>query len=492
MKYTLLASWLLALVGGGAVTAADHTAECTNQPSAALALLNEGLPARLEFDVMIGGTSLVEVWNTTFDALFRFADADADGELKEGELVLLPSAQALRLALGSGFAPPVGTPVSLKDLRRDANGRITAHELAEYYRQRRAGTVSIGVGQLKSAPALTRALLGALDSDHDGSVSNPEWASAAETLTRLDTNDDELVGAGEIVPNLFYPGSAGTMLLKSTNKSDSTLTESSLVPVVLLSDDPSGERWKKELVNRGIHLNADQWLSENAAARWSIQFGVSDAATSSFAWSSKKLRWQGWSVVGSLGEPNRLVREHVLSALDATPSDSESSSANGQPSLDWLVPLADRDRNGKVSHVEAEQWCNVQSSVIRGQVLVAILWGGGLFEILDSNHDGALSTRELRSAWQAISEAGCVADGRFDVAEVPQVILAVASQGYPQTITEVRPGGPNWARAMDRNADGDISRKEFSGPVEAFRRMDLDRDGLVDPEEAAMQLKPGR
>jgi len=37
---------------------------------------------------------------------------------------------------------------------------------------------------------------------------------------------------------------------------------------------------------------------------------------------------------------------------------------------------------------------------------------------------------------------------------------------------------------MDRNRDGDVSHREFLGPRTQFDRLDRDRDGLIDPEEA--------
>jgi len=44
--------------------------------------------------------------------------------------------------------------------------------------------------------------------------------------------------------------------------------------------------------------------------------------------------------------------------------------------------------------------------------------------------------------------------------------------------------GPECFRQMDRNRDGDLSRREFLGPRTQFDRLDRDRDGLIDPEEA--------
>jgi hypothetical protein len=38
---------------------------------------------------------------------------------------------------------------------------------------------------------------------------------------------------------------------------------------------------------------------------------------------------------------------------------------------------------------------------------------------------------------------------------------------------------------MDRNGDGEVSRREFLGPAEAFEKLDRDRSGTIDAVEAA-------
>jgi hypothetical protein len=68
---------------------------------------------------------------------------------------------------------------------------------------------------------------------------------------------------------------------------------------------------------------------------------------------------------------------------------------------------------------------------------------------------------------------------------LPRQILAavgVGSQRLPLTLT--RRAGPAWFRAMDRNNDGDVSLKEFIGPLERFKEIDADGDGLISPDEA--------
>ena len=44
--------------------------------------------------------------------------------------------------------------------------------------------------------------------------------------------------------------------------------------------------------------------------------------------------------------------------------------------------------------------------------------------------------------------------------------------------------GPAWFAAMDRNTDGDVSQREFMGPIALFSAMDADEDGLISPDEA--------
>ena len=46
---------------------------------------------------------------------------------------------------------------------------------------------------------------------------------------------------------------------------------------------------------------------------------------------------------------------------------------------------------------------------------------------------------------------------------------------------------------MDRNGDGDVSRREFLGTPEEFKKLDLDGDGLISREEAEKaELLPGQ
>jgi Ca2+-binding EF-hand superfamily protein len=41
-----------------------------------------------------------------------------------------------------------------------------------------------------------------------------------------------------------------------------------------------------------------------------------------------------------------------------------------------------------------------------------------------------------------------------------------------------------WFQKMDRNRDGYVSRREFLGTDEEFRKLDLDGDGFISVQEA--------
>ena len=74
--------------------------------------------------------------------------------------------------------------------------------------------------------------------------------------------------------------------------------------------------------------------------------------------------------------------------------------------------------------------------------------------------------------------------GRGQLTGIGHVAFARRGHGVPGRRSRP-PTGPTWFRKMDRNRDGDVSRREFLGPRGEFDRLDRDHDGLIDPAEAA-------
>src|SRR5262249_60934442 len=122
--------------------------------------------------------------------------------------------------------------------------------------------------------------------------------------------------------------------------------------------------------------------------------------------------------------------------------------------------------------------------------------------------DGRLSVREMRNAVKLLAELDREGKGFITKTDIPRCSQATFRTGpaqpsaQPAYVTTVAfspdgqylaaagprpskaPRGPEWFRKMDRNGDGDVSRREFLGTDEQFRAIDTDGDGLISAEEA--------
>jgi len=110
--------------------------------------------------------------------------------------------------------------------------------------------------------------------------------------------------------------------------------------------------------------------------------------------------------------------------------------------------------------------------------------GRSLFDWLDADARGRLSPRALNAA------AGRFPRAPVSPNDVPRQVsyrvhcaaLSVPVPGEPLAL--VAPPALGWFARMDRNGDGDVSLKEFLGPLDLFRKLDADGDGLISAAEA--------
>lgn len=492
MTRTTFVALALVLATFGLCPAADPAPAKRPAVPLELVLLGEDKLARVELRAEVDGMPVSAIWDETFARLFAYFDRNGDGALDAEEAALLPAAKALRQAMGSGFTPPVGAVPAFPGLDRDNDGKVTPDELAAFYRASGVGNVQVGVGRLPAGAVLTVALLKRLDTDGDGKVTEKEWRAAADALKKLDTNDDELVGAGELVPKVVYPGAAGTVLIAPPSADEAVPDVLAKLPLVLLPSFPKDAQWATEIAKRNSRFIAGEltaWRKQEPDARWAVKLTDKTGTSERFAFTGGSLCVDGWIASGKMNEALATARKQLIAQLDAPDPDEGTATRRRGGGPVWLVPIADRNNDGKLDRKEFDGWLDLQTQIARGQILLTVLDGGGLFELLDTNHDGALSVRELRTAWGRLKEAGCVTDGAFDPAKQPRVLLCAASRGYPPSLAIEARRGPSWFRAMDRNGDGDVSRREFTGPPEVFDKLDLDRDGLLGAREAA--LAPG-
>lgn len=170
--------------------------------------------------------------------------------------------------------------------------------------------------------------------------------------------------------------------------------------------------------------------------------------------------------------------------------------------LRTLFPILDRDEDGKLTEKEGQAYFDLQGQA--RDVMTSFYvqeQGRNWFQILDVNRDGQLSPRELLNAWTRLAAFDKDGDSVIDARELPlqfrvvfgptnvqqQFVVAGGGMAFggPTREFPYPPQAPLWFRKMDRNRDGDVSRREFLGAREDFDRFDTNRDGLLDADEAA-------
>ena len=122
-----------------------------------------------------------------------------------------------------------------------------------------------------------------------------------------------------------------------------------------------------------------------------------------------------------------------------------------------------------------------------------------LFRLLDVDSDRRLEPRELLNPVAKMSTFDQNRDGILTEPEMKTVYeLSFQLQAPSLFMDNLRlnqndrigpiltplTAGPEWFRQMDRNLDGDLTRREFLGPGNVFHQLDQDQDGLINAAEA--------
>lgn len=166
--------------------------------------------------------------------------------------------------------------------------------------------------------------------------------------------------------------------------------------------------------------------------------------------------------------------------------------------------LMDRDRDGKLIVKEMQAFLERDADLAASRTIVSALdQGRSLFHALDADADGRLTVRELRALAAKLRMWDRDGDGRLSAGEIPRHYRLTLGRdlstfvvtGADRVSAEIesllddserkRRAGPAWFEEMDRNRDGDLSRREFLGSLADFNRLDTDHDGLIDAQEAA-------
>ena len=206
-------------------------------------------------------------------------------------------------------------------------------------------------------------------------------------------------------------------------------------------------------------------------------------------------------------EAARRILEQQFKAADANKDGylegKEQAAINApQSPLSGLSEVIDRDGDGKIYLKELLEFADRQQTAARKRLVVTTAdQGRAIFGILDLDRDRRLGAREVMRTVDRVMSWDSDGDGRVSADEIPyhfQVTIArgeligltggatpnSARRSMAASRAEGVEVGPDWFQKMDRNRDGDVSRREFLGPRDQFEHLDRDKDGLIDPDEA--------
>jgi Ca2+-binding EF-hand superfamily protein len=383
------------------------------------------------------------------------------------------------------------------DVNRD--GLAQADELGVFLSQDAASGNPFSVARVEEyandEPRST--VFGLLDQDADGRLSRAEIADAPKQLLSRDADDNQTVAAADFHPRLSDP------MARPSSSEPAAPLAFELAPWAIDAvvyalgeryDTSSGVTAESFSLSPGLFAALD--ADENGRLSRAEMKGITDARP------DLVLRVELHTAAGNDGSKvtvDRLGDDlHAAGAKVRAEAGRLAVTApacvftfSTAPPFDNVYQQTGQTKDRELTYREVQVQARIGAAA------------DPLFGWLDVDGDGLLTTRELTGSTARLNELDRDGDGTAEVGDLPQrfhVTLArrpptaAARRPQPGMMATPRLGPPGvvWAVAMDSNADGLISRREFLGSAEQFAKLDANQDGFVDRDEAARADDQGR